>query len=121
MCGTLDRVCDRTAQNNGNIYSAFSFSHTLSDMLACALTMAKMVEPSSQISKHPDYMGSSPTQPTPAFSPRQSAPPRHAFLPDFSWAITPTELEFCTLTKRRDDRLQLEFKQTIYKDTKTGK
>jgi hypothetical protein len=60
MCGTLDRVCDRTAQNNGNIYSAFSFSHTLSDMLACALAMAKMVEPSSQISKHPDYMGSSP-------------------------------------------------------------
>jgi hypothetical protein len=30
------------------------------------------------------------------------------------------ELEFYRLTKRRGDRLQLEFKQTIYKDAKTG-
>jgi hypothetical protein len=31
------------------------------------------------------------------------------------------ELEFNKLTKRHGDKLQLEFKQTIYKDAKTGK
>jgi hypothetical protein len=31
------------------------------------------------------------------------------------------DLEFYRLTKRHGDLLQLEFKQTIYKDSKTGK